>query len=183
MNFIPIVYRYTDLSDNTVKYIGIITGRKNKCLEERLREHRKKNEWSKGHYKIDFFVVNSRTDAEAYESHLIEKYNTQDYYNKAKTGWGLSDYLPEQKWVHYVTYDGEFTMNKNRIKIEKDEKERIKNNQVFDTDISKRYSIWYSNNEQAWSAYVKNRQGKRKRLLRKNKEDLIKCLEQYYKVS
>lgn len=177
------MYRYTDLNDNTVKYIGIITGAKNRCLEERLREHRKKNEWSKGYYQIDFFAVKSRTDAEAYESHLIAKYNTQNYYNKAKTGWGLSDYLPEQKWIHYVTYDGKFSMDKSRTKIEIDEKEKLKNNPVFDTDISKRYSIWYSNNEQAWSVYIKDRNGKRKRLLRKNKEDLIKYLEQYYKIS
>lgn len=183
MNFIPIVYRYTDLNDDTVKYIGIITGTKNRCLEERLREHNKKNEWSEGHYKIDFFAVNNRTDAEAYESHLIAKYNTQNYYNKAKTGWGISDYLPEQKWVHYVTYNGKFSMDKSRMKIENDEIKRAKHAPVFDTDISKRYSIWYSNNQQAWNAYIKDRQGKRKRLQRKNKEDLIEYLDQYYKVS
>ena len=113
---------------------------------------------------------------------MIAKYNTQNYYNKAKTGWGLSDYLPEQKWVHYVTYNGKFPMDKSRMKIENDEIKRAKHAPVFDTDISKKYSIWYSNNEQAWSVYVKDRQGKRKRLLRKNKEDLIDCLEQYYKV-
>lgn len=35
------VYRYTDLSDNIIKYIGIVWG-KNRTLKQRLIEHKKK---------------------------------------------------------------------------------------------------------------------------------------------
>ena len=110
------VYRYVDLCDNLTKYIGIVaSNNSNRCLEDRLKEHRVKDFWSKGHYSVEYFNVRTRTDAEAFESHLIALYKTYNFYNKAKNNWGISDFLPTKiQWKAYVTYNGVFVQNKNR---------------------------------------------------------------------
>ena len=115
-----VVYRYIDLKDNITKYIGIITSKsKNRCLEDRLKEHNTRDKWAKGNYRIEYFLVKSRTDAEAFESHLIAYYKTYEYHNKAKKDWGLSAYLPTNiDWKFYITYEDSFTQNKNRRNCE-----------------------------------------------------------------
>ena len=170
-----IIYRYTDLSDNTIKYIGIITSTsKKRCLEERLREHAKVDEWSIGNFCVDFFVVSNKTDAEAYEAHLISLYKTYNCFNKAKANWGVSDFLPNPKWTHYVTYNGKFQMDINRKIIENDARH------IHEKEIQrKNYNIWYSEARQAWSVYVFDRL-KRRRVSRKDKNELINYLSKYY---
>ena len=99
------VYRYTDLSDNIIKYIGIVWG-KNRTLKQRLIEHKKNDDWCKSkNYKIEYIEqdIDNRTDAEYFEAHYISLYNTDHYYNIKKAGWGISKYLPnrENDWVEF----------------------------------------------------------------------------------
>lgn len=95
-----VVYKYIDKFDNIVKYVGIVYS-DNKTLKDRVREH-KQEDWCKnGLWEIQYFVVNSRAEAEAYESHFIYFYGTGKYYNKAKINHGLISFLPDVTWIDY----------------------------------------------------------------------------------
>lgn len=81
------VYRYTDLSDGIIKYVGIVWS-ENRTLEQRIKEHRK-DKWYQGtQWKIEFISENiqSRTDAEYLESHFISLFGTDKYFNTKKEG-------------------------------------------------------------------------------------------------
>lgn len=97
------VYRYTDLSDGIIKYVGIVWS-ENRTLEQRIKEH-EKDEWHQGtKWKIEFICedIQSRTDAEYLESHYISLYETGKWFNKNKNGWGISKYLPvKNEWKLY----------------------------------------------------------------------------------
>ena len=93
----PCVYRYIDTTDNVVKYVGIVHKSK---LEKRLMAHANNDEWAlNGCWKVEYFECENRSEAEAFESHLIALYGTDKYYNKAKTGWGINRFLPDvESW-------------------------------------------------------------------------------------
>lgn len=81
-----IVYCYIDLYDDKIKYVGI-TSRK---LEQRVHEHKKNEQWvSNSKWKILYFYVQTKSESESWESHLIAKYQTYNWYNTAKKDWGL----------------------------------------------------------------------------------------------
>lgn len=89
------VYRYTDMADNIVKYVGI------SCrLLNRLQDHYYTDKWCKqSAWIIEYFECENRSEAEAFESHLIALYGTGKYYNKSKVAWGLNKYLPDvESW-------------------------------------------------------------------------------------
>lgn len=87
-----IVYRYIDLKDKIIKYVGI-TERK---LQQRVNEHKKNDSWTnQQHWKIEYFFVNSKSTMEAWESHLIAEYESFRWYNIAKKSWGVIDALRE----------------------------------------------------------------------------------------
>ena len=98
------VYRYTDLSDNIIKYVGIVWS-DNRTLDQRISEHEINDEWCNTRkWKIEYIKenINTRTDAEYFESHYISLYGTDKYFNVKKTGWGVSAYLPERNdWVEF----------------------------------------------------------------------------------
>lgn len=91
------VYRYVDTTDNVVKYVGIVHKSK---LEKRLLAHANNDKWAlNGCWRVEYFECENRSEAEAFESHLIALYETHKYYNKAKTNWGLNRFLPDvEKW-------------------------------------------------------------------------------------
>lgn len=93
----PCVYRYIDTTDNVVKYVGIVHKSK---LEKRLLAHANNDKWAlNGCWKVEYFECENRSEAEAFESHLIALYKTYKYYNKAKANWGINKYLPDvEKW-------------------------------------------------------------------------------------
>ena len=97
------VYRYTDLSDGIIKYVGIVWS-ETRTLEQRINEHQK-DEWCLGKkWKIEFICedIESRTDAEYFESHYISLFKTDYWFNKSKRRWGISKYLPERNdWKIY----------------------------------------------------------------------------------
>ena len=102
-----IVYRYTDLSDETIKYIGIVWSG-NRTLKQRVAEHARDDEWCKqGAWRIEYLKrdIASRTDAEMLEAHYIAKYGTDEHFNTRKKGWGTSDILDdkEDKWELFST--------------------------------------------------------------------------------
>ena len=97
------IYRYTDLADNIIKYIGIVWS-VNRTLKQRLYEHSKNDEWCKnGKFKIEYIKIQSRTDAEFLEAHYISLYHTDKYYNDSKSEWGISSFVPykESDWQEY----------------------------------------------------------------------------------
>lgn len=100
-----VVYRYTDLSDGIIKYVGIVWS-DNRTLKQRVDEHFRNDDWCKGRkWKVEFLKrnINSRTDAELFESHYISEYATDKYYNIKKSGWGKSDLInsKNEEWELY----------------------------------------------------------------------------------
>ena len=99
----PYVYRYKDMIDGKYKYIGIVKGDTLKCLERRIKQHRK-DDWMRfSEYLVTYIEVASICDAESIEGHLIALYETYNYYNKAKKNWGLSSLfsMEENGWTEY----------------------------------------------------------------------------------
>lgn len=100
------VYRYTDMSDNIIKYVGIVWSN-NRSLRQRIKEHELYDEWCKNKlWKIEFLTedIDTRTDAEYFESHYISLFKTDRYYNIKKANWGVSSFLPTRdNWQVYDT--------------------------------------------------------------------------------
>ncbi len=118
------IYRLTDLTDKEKKYVGIIHT-KNRTLKERIEEHLKKDSWCwSSPYMVEYIEDDfSRTDAEYIESHLINLYQTDKYYNRSKAKWGISRYISdlEDKWQYYDVINAhllekELEILKNRVK-------------------------------------------------------------------
>lgn len=99
-----IVYRYTDLYDGVIKYVGITS----RPLSQRVREHKMNEPWEKtSKWLIEYFRVATKSEMEAWESHLIAEYHTDQYYNTAKSGWGQIQKFQSQtpKWRAYSYSD------------------------------------------------------------------------------
>lgn len=102
------VYRYTDLADGVIKYVGVVWG-KNRTLEQRLREHERHDSWcNTRRWKIEYLHedIETRAEAEAFETHFIELYETGRYFNKRQVGYGLNKFLPnkENEWKEYKLF-------------------------------------------------------------------------------
>lgn len=90
------VYRYIDMNDNVIKYVGIVV---KGTLPNRHKQHTRDAWYKDGKFICECIEVDNKSEAEAIESHLISLYETDKYYNKAKTGWGINKYLPmEYEW-------------------------------------------------------------------------------------
>ena len=126
------VYRYTDLKDNKIKYVGIVWS-ENRTLSQRLNEHLKLDDWCNNNYKIEYLEVANRTEAESLESHFIALYKTYKFYNNAKADWGINSFIPdmEDDWKEFDSKN----LN-NRLR----EGERI----LYDIWVYSRYSIFSS---------------------------------------
>ena len=99
------VYRYTDLTDGIVKYIGISNTKGG--LKNRIKQHLVQDEWAKrSEYAIHYLECQNKGECESLEGHLIAFYGTQNFYNKAKAGWGINSFIPdipEYVWKQYGT--------------------------------------------------------------------------------
>ena len=87
------VYKYTDKNDGVVKYVGII--RKESNFPKRFQQHKSDSWANDGDWEISYIEVSSTTDAEALEGHFITLYETDSYYNKSKSTWGVCSFAPE----------------------------------------------------------------------------------------
>lgn len=97
------VYRYIDLADNIIKYVGIVH---HGNLNSRLRAHAKTDQWCMVRkWRIEILSCDklNRTDAEYLEAHFISLYHTDKWFNKAKAGWGVSSIISysEDDWQEY----------------------------------------------------------------------------------
>lgn len=113
------IYRYTDLEDNIIKYVGIVWS-ENRTLEQRIKEHELNDSWcSDKKWKIEYLTenINTRTDAEYLESHYISLYETNKYYNIKKKGWGISSFISdkETEWEEYKVIKSDKARNKKQI--------------------------------------------------------------------
>lgn len=91
----PYVYRYIDLDKREVVYIGKVTKDKDFGTDPLLVRHKQhtREEWYKGaeqNIVMQFMEVDSNTDADIFETWLINYYDTGQLKNKGKTGWGKS---------------------------------------------------------------------------------------------
>lgn len=87
------VYRYRDMDDGIIKYVGIV---RNGLLCDRIMAHFYEDKWAKEKvWEIDFFKCDTQSEVEAFEAHLIALYGTDRYYNIQKSGWGINKYLPD----------------------------------------------------------------------------------------
>ena len=132
------VYKYTDVEDGIVKYIGIVWS-ENRTLSQRIKEHQTYDEWCNGKcWKIEYLEIDNKTDCEGLEGHFISLYDTNKWYNKGKTNWGVSKIYSMINWdwkeFDYVLED---------VKIKKRNRRRIN-----DTFLSNLYnkSIYIFNN-------------------------------------
>lgn len=102
------IYRYTDCNDGIIKYVGIVWSN-NRTLKQRIKEHEHDYWYSKGDWTIEYLEkdINSRTDAEYIESHLISLYHTNEWYNNTKSKWGISSYIDidESDWKDFNYQD------------------------------------------------------------------------------
>ena len=102
------VYRFTDLKDNIIKYVGIVHGN-DRSLKERTYERLQYDKWCLNtDWRVDYIIVNSRSEAESLESHFIAVYNTGNYFNKAKSEWGINSFMLniEFDWKEYCIISG-----------------------------------------------------------------------------
>lgn len=140
------IYKYIDMNDEIVKYIGIVWSTDNIYgLKKRVKEHLR-DSWNKlGDWRIEYINENicSRTDAEYFESHYISLYNTGKYFNKSKVGWGVSNFLPQRD--DWNVLDLSFLNNHSLKKQE--EPVYITRYDVISKSIYKRKSNQYYINE------------------------------------
>lgn len=96
------VYRYTDLADGIIKYVGISCrgSLEDGCLKRRFNEHCNTDWWMQGKtWMIEYIEVPTKNDAHALEGHFIAKYGTKQWYNFSKTSMGLLSFLNvELEW-------------------------------------------------------------------------------------
>lgn len=124
------VYRYIDKKDNIIKYVGIVWG-ETRTLERRLQEHTKDNWFSSSEWRIEYICedIDTRSEAESFESHYISLYKTDQYYNIAKSGWGINKYLPnrERDFVLYKPEEHISQKMRKEIAMLTAEKEKLEN--------------------------------------------------------
>ena len=119
-----VVYRYIDLNDNRIKYVGIVWSG-NRTLKQRIEEHYKNDNWcDKGHWRIEYVLreINTRTDAEYLEAHYTNKFRNPEYewFGKTKLNWGESELIDDTKdeWKIYSTDEEEQSSFKTRASID-----------------------------------------------------------------
>lgn len=146
------VYKYIDKADNQVKYVGIVYG-VTRSLTQRIVEHTKdswyqtSDEWEIWYLDED---INSRTDAEYFESHYISLYGSDKFFNRTKAGWGISKYLPdrESEWKKYDESLIEPMVRSAPVPVEKSLLEWLDNS---DCSIRKKVFQDYNSNARGFS--------------------------------
>ncbi len=111
----PYIYRYINLKDEETVYVGKVTTYYDQdatCpydgLVKRHEQHQRET-WYKDigdeNLLLQYIQLSSHTDADIYETWLIQYYDTGQLFNKAKKGWGSSeiDFSPAifGKWRNF----------------------------------------------------------------------------------
>lgn len=91
------VYKYTDLSDGIVKYVGITNNMAARVYQHTLDKLGKIKSWN-----IEYAEYPTRADVEFLEGHLISLYGTATYFNVAKSGFGKCSFdIGDIRWQRY----------------------------------------------------------------------------------
>lgn len=121
------VYRYRDIKDGIIKYVGIVWSTDDiGGLYKRIKQHSNYDYWAGLHeWQIEYIEegIKTRTDAEYFESHYVSLFDTGNWYNKSKVGWGISCYLPDRS--DWKILDISRINNKFSIGIEQHDKELL----------------------------------------------------------
>lgn len=148
------VYRYTDLDDMIVKYVGIVWSN-NRTLTQRVREHATYDDWCKNkRWLIEYIEedIISRTDAEYYESHYISLFGTDKWFNQSKSGWGISNFLPKRN--DWKVFTGKsYKIEKEEIDVEEEMLEKLKEQVSFKRRKIKEYDEILKNKKQEIKSY------------------------------
>lgn len=170
------VYRYVDIRDNFIKYVGIVYG-ENRTLEQRHKEHIKNEIWCDENFIVQYLdiPVNNRTEAETLESHFISLYGSGKWYNKSKSNWGQSSFLPQFDENNWQELDYVFTSqdieNIKRKRINSNQNNNLLNNEKLNKIVEK-LDILIGNNRNSFESI--NRSIKYSGLTDKNQiENLI----------
>lgn len=116
------VYRYVDQKDGIKKYVGVVWG-ESRTLKQRIKEHLKEDWCKTSSWRVEYIEndIETRAEAEAFETHYIALYDTGKYYNKRQVGYGTNKFLPnrEDEWKlftevdgrdHFIEFDGKKTI-------------------------------------------------------------------------
>lgn len=95
----PFVYKYIDKSDGIVKYVGIVCREGNDALKKRIKEHLNADEWASTHnWFLEYIEVKTKGDAHALEGHFIAYYKSYEWFNKAKSDYGLLSFINSESF-------------------------------------------------------------------------------------
>lgn len=97
------VYRYIDIIDDIIKYVGITCD-----LDRRIKEHSNELKFQGYKWNIEYIIVDSYADAFDLETYLIQVYDTCKYLNvmKSMTNYSAQWDINQLSWNQYVTkYD------------------------------------------------------------------------------
>jgi hypothetical protein len=175
------VYRYIDLEDNIVKYVGIVWG-ENRTLYQRINEHKLYDDWTiNKNFKIEYTKTNikTRTDAEYFEAHYISLYKTDKWFNKSKSGWGVSTFLlshNEEEWVEYKENDFKKEKKRKTNEVKKSKTENRDNKNYYNEYMKKLYE-YNLQTKDFINEYILNGLNKEKIIISNNR---IKELFNYY---
>ena len=153
-----IVYRYFNTDTKEYDYIGIVYS-EHRTLAQRVREHSKEPQFQNGNYTIDYFNVETHTDAEVWEAHLIAKYGTNKRLNKSKATWGTCSYLPDDKdmWIKFEIEEKKVSTNNKGEEISTKtlwakngkpffERYGVYPRDILNFDILNRFCVWTQSN-------------------------------------
>lgn len=121
------LYRYTDLNDGIIKYVGIVYSEK-RSLTKRIKEHEKDFWYGLGNWKIEYVEnIQTRMDAEILEAYYINLYKSDKWYNRAKASWGNCTLFNENmfsniRWQDISCYYQNISKQKIEINKIKDKK-------------------------------------------------------------
>ena len=135
------IYRYTDLTDGIIKYVGIVYS-ENRSLSQRINEH-KRDYWYSEDYKVEYIAFEdiSKSDLNALEGHYICVYETYNWFNESKNDWGKSKLadLYSNEWTEYIPKKQDDILSVDDMA----EKILFEMTNIPDNDARERYCLKY----------------------------------------
>ena len=163
------LYKYVDSDDDIVKYVGIVNGDDEKSLDNRISQHRN-DSWYKDSFRIYYFTVKTKTDLEFLEACFINYYETYNFYNISKSGWGESQLvdLSQFEWSEYRS------SKEIELEIRSDKRKRIKTIKNEINELLYEISALESKNRSLMDKLEKL--DSIERILEKANEDKVVCI-------
>lgn len=151
------VYRYIDNNDGIIKYVGITS----RDLKYRVEEHKKYDAWVKNSnsWRIEYFIVSTKSQSEAWESHLIAMYETYNWYNIAKAYWGfIAEFMNVNiKWRVYSDNDEVINIPYDYLPVIYDTRGMITDQQIYLEHDIPLIDIWKLSSKKVIQALAKTK--------------------------